>query len=473
MSRAFAVAARMRRHRRLMGDVAQMTAWFAVHGRTSISDGSGLVAEFEQEFAAATRSTHAIVMNSGTAALHSAYFAVGVGPGTEVIVPTYTWHATATAVLQCGATPVFADIDERTLNVDPSDVARKITPRTRAICAVHLWGNPCRVDVLRALADEREVALIEDCSHAHGAAFGGRPVGSWGDVGCFSMHASKPIAAGEGGVAITDDGALYDRMILLGHVGRPRSGLGLSAVGLKDDLAVVDLGVKYRPHAFAVHLGLSQLRRLEDENSRRRHAHEIIAGELAGCPVLAFPAAEPTGERAGFYRYVLTYTGEAPVHAVVVAARHKGVPIEMEAYGQSLLHEMSLFTNVDRAKLGGGCFDATRSASENQSRGNCPVAERVAPRTISFDQLLYLAPAQFVAKAAKGLRGVAEQLNSRTRMGRSKAFRTPPRAGNGRIDPDGWPVGEIGLPGQLALDQPAGSRGEPPAGPPPAGPPLG
>src|SRR5690348_5567892 len=135
----FTTYARGRRHAQLLVDVSRMTGWFATHGRTSISDGSGIVADFEQKFAAMTGSSFALAMNSGTAALHSAYFAVGVGPGTEVIVPTYTWHSTATAVLQCGAVPVFCDIDPRTLTLDPEDVARRISQRTKAICAVHVW----------------------------------------------------------------------------------------------------------------------------------------------------------------------------------------------------------------------------------------------------------------------------------------------------------------------------------------------
>src|ERR1700758_4443148 len=105
----FRTSARARRHARLLSDVSRMTGWFATHGRTSISDGSGIVGDFERRFAALTRTNFALAMNSGTAALHSAYFAVGVGPGAEVIVPTYTWHSTATAVLQCGAVPVFCD----------------------------------------------------------------------------------------------------------------------------------------------------------------------------------------------------------------------------------------------------------------------------------------------------------------------------------------------------------------------------
>src|SRR5207249_3027548 len=136
---------------------------------------------------------HGLVMNSGTAALHSAYFAAGVGPGSEVIVPSYTFFASAAPILQCGGTPVFCDVDERTLTADPDDVERRITPRTRAICVVHMWGNPARMDRFSEIARRHRVALIEDCSHAHGASYRGRPVGSWGDIGCFSLQGEKAV----------------------------------------------------------------------------------------------------------------------------------------------------------------------------------------------------------------------------------------------------------------------------------------
>jgi dTDP-4-amino-4,6-dideoxygalactose transaminase len=129
-------------------------------------------------------------MCNGTATLHSAYFAVGVGPGKEVIVPSYTWHATATPVLQCGATPVFCDIDPRSLNADPDDIERRITERTQAICVVHVWGNPAEMDRIMEIANRYKIKVIEDCWHAHGAVYKGKSVGAWGDIGCFSLWPS-------------------------------------------------------------------------------------------------------------------------------------------------------------------------------------------------------------------------------------------------------------------------------------------
>ena len=197
------------------------------HARRDVSTlarGDGPIAEFEQRFAQLTRTTYALAMNSGTAALHSAYFAVGVKPGTEVIVPGYTFFATASPILQCGGRPVFCDVDPRTLLADADDVERRITPRTRAICVVHLWGNPAPLDRFVEIARRHGVALIEDCSHAHGACYRGVSVGSWGDIGCFSLQGPKAVSGGEAGIAVTNDPVLFDRMLVLGHYGRLKSG---------------------------------------------------------------------------------------------------------------------------------------------------------------------------------------------------------------------------------------------------------
>jgi len=179
--------------------------------------GEGPIAEFERQFAQLTGSSYALAMNSGTAALHSAYFALGVKPGTEVIVPGYTFFATAAPILQCGGRPVFCDVDPETLVADPDDVERRVTLRTRAICVVHLWGNPARMDRFVEIARRHNLGLIEDCSHAHGAVYRGRPVGSWGDIGCFSLQGPKAVSGGEGGIAVTDNPVLFDRMLALGH----------------------------------------------------------------------------------------------------------------------------------------------------------------------------------------------------------------------------------------------------------------
>jgi dTDP-4-amino-4,6-dideoxygalactose transaminase len=188
-------------------------------------------------------------MCNGTATLHSAYFAVGVGPGKEVIVPSYTWHATATPVLQCGATPVFCDIDPRSLNADPDDIERRITERTQAICVVHVWGNPAEMDRIMEIANRYKIKVIEDCWHAHGAVYKGKSVGTWGDIGCFSLNCGKAVDAGEGGVAVTDDPVLFDHMLLLGHFGRIQNGQTARTFKVGD----MSLGLKI-PADHAVHL---------------------------------------------------------------------------------------------------------------------------------------------------------------------------------------------------------------------------
>jgi perosamine synthetase len=407
--RRFALTARARRHAQLSADVARLSGWFATRGRTSISDGSGIIGQFEREFAAATDSSFALAVSNGTAALHSAYFAVGVGPGAEVLVPAYTWHATATPVLQCGAVPVFCDIDPLTLTIDVEDLARRITPRTRAVCAVHVWGSPAEMDKIVEVARRHDLAVIEDCSHAHGARYDGRPVGSWGDVGCFSLHASKPVAAGEAGVAVTDDPVLFDRMLLLGHPGRLASGQAAESF----DPEIVDLGVKYRPHAFAVHLGRSSLKRLDQENERRGRLWATIRDELQESSHLTPTRKLPKAEWGGYYNYVFHFVGAregGSAEDVAHLARSRGVPVDVEAYGRHLLHKAPVFTTLDRARLGGGCFDATRPWGENVVDVRLPVCEDVGPRLLAFDRLMYLASDAFARRSARELGRAASEV---------------------------------------------------------------
>jgi perosamine synthetase len=411
VNRRFSALARARGHRGLLVDVAMLGGWFATHGKTSISDGSGLIGRFEREFADATGSSFALAVTNGTAALHSAYFAVGVGPGTEVLVPAYTWHATATPVLQCGAVPVFCDIDPLTLTIDVEDLTRRITPRTRAICAVHMWGSPAEMDRIVEVARRHHLAVIEDCSHAHGARYDGRTVGSWGDVGCFSLHASKPVAAGEAGIAVTDDPVLFDRMLLLGHPGR----LATSQVAETFAPSVVDLGVKYRPHAFAVHLARSSLKRLDHENQRRGRIWAAIRDELQDSGHLAPTQTLPRAERGGYYRYVIDFVGaheEACAENVARLARSRGVPVEVEAYGRHLLHQAPVFTTLDRARLGGGCFDSTRPWLESVVDVNLPVCEEVGPRLLAFDRMMHLASNAFARRSARELVKAASEVAS-------------------------------------------------------------
>ena len=169
----------------------------------------------EEDWAAYLGAEFALARVDGTAALHSALFAAGVSAGDEVIVQSYNWIATVGTILAANAVPVFADIDPLTLTLDPADVRRRITPRTRAIMVVHLWGHPAAMDELNALAREHNLVVIEDASHAHGGIYRGRKVGTLGDIGVFSLQASKALPAGEGGLLVTHRREYFERALLL------------------------------------------------------------------------------------------------------------------------------------------------------------------------------------------------------------------------------------------------------------------
>jgi perosamine synthetase len=161
--------------------------------RNELSGGTPVVREFERRRRELTGARYAITTVNGTSALYSAYFGVGVGPGDEVLCPDFTWISTISPALLLGARPVFCEADPHTMMVDAEDMRRKITPRTKAIVVVHLWGWVCDMDAIMQLSAETGLAVIEDCSHAHGALSKGRSVGTLGKVGCWSLQGSKPL----------------------------------------------------------------------------------------------------------------------------------------------------------------------------------------------------------------------------------------------------------------------------------------
>jgi dTDP-4-amino-4,6-dideoxygalactose transaminase len=170
----------------------------------------GKVYKVEEEIAKYCGLRHAVAVNSGTSALLTALAGLAIGPGDEVIAPGYTFIASLSSIIYARAIPVLAEVD-RTFNLDPEDVRAKITPRTKAIMAVHMMGNPARLDELKAIADEHDLLLIEDCAQAFGATYKGRPVGSIGDIGAFSFNVYKTITSGDGGMIVTDDEQVYRR----------------------------------------------------------------------------------------------------------------------------------------------------------------------------------------------------------------------------------------------------------------------
>lgn len=384
-------------------------------GILSIADGSGVIGEFEEAFAAMVGARWGLAMNSGTATLHSAYVAVGVGPGDEVIVPSYTWHATITPILHAGATPVFCDLDPRTLTASPADIERTITPRTKAICVVHTWGNVARMDEVAAIARRHGLKLIEDCSHAHGASYHGRGVGTWGDVGCYSLQGTKAVSGGEAGIAVTGDPELYDRMLLLGHFGRVVSG---SKTGRFNELGDMSLGAKYRPHPLAIAIAKVQLERLPELNRLRRRNYAILNDSLEGTPGIEVIQPLANTERGGFLEFKLAYRpdqlGGVPRDVFARAVAAEGAPMTVDRYSSfnytyGLLHLAPLFNTFDLTDIGGVFYDRTVNGGKPTRRyqpGSLPVTEDVCRRLLSFPAFTDVDPA-FVRDCAAAVRKVA------------------------------------------------------------------
>jgi dTDP-4-amino-4,6-dideoxygalactose transaminase len=261
------------------------------------------VAAFEKAFAERHQVAHAIAVTSCTTALHLALAAVGVGPGDEVIVPAFTWVATANAVLYCGATPVLADVDRITYNIDVDSVARKVTPRTRALIAVHLFGRCADVDALRAVLPAG-VALVEDAACAAGAAWQGRPVGTLGTVAAFSFHPRKSVTTGEGGMVTTNDTQLARRVDQMRNHGATVSEEQRHSGPRPYLLPEFDiLGYNYRMTDLQGAVGLVQLRKLDTFIDERARWAAWYRDALDGIPWLRLPD-EPRGIRHGWQAFV-------------------------------------------------------------------------------------------------------------------------------------------------------------------------
>jgi dTDP-4-amino-4,6-dideoxygalactose transaminase len=285
-------------------------------------------ADFERRLGEALGTPRVLAVTNCTAALHLAYAALGIGPGDEVICPSLTFVATANAALLTGATVVLADIvGEHDLGIDPDDVARKITPRTRAIAVVHYAGYPCDMDAIRALAAERGVAIVEDAAHAPLGRWRGQALGTLGDAGCFSFFSNKNLAVGEGGAVTARDDALLARMRLLRSHGMTTLTLDRHK-GHAFTYDVTAAGMNYRIDEIRSAIGLVQLARLADGNRRRRELAARYHEALATLPGVTVPyrgfSKRGVGESAHHIMPVLLPEG-APREAVMERMKAQGI----------------------------------------------------------------------------------------------------------------------------------------------------
>jgi perosamine synthetase len=309
------------------------------------------VEEFETVVAARIGAAHGVATTSCTTALHLALVASGVGPGDEVICPSYSFIATANAVLYAGATPVFADIQADTWNIDPADIGKRVSPKTKAILAVHQVGLAADIDRVKSAAP-KGVRLIEDAACAIGSLYKGRPVGSSGNISCLSFHPRKTISLGEGGMVLTDDGAIAD------HVRRLRShGASVSDLDRHRAQGLVyeeyhELGYNYRMTDIQAAIGLEQMKRLDDLLARRRAA--AVRYNTAFCRVEQIQTpAEPAYARHSYQSYAIRLRPGGRD----VAARRDEAMRELIAAGVSCrrgippIHLEPLYRDRNRAPL--------------------------------------------------------------------------------------------------------------------------
>jgi perosamine synthetase len=323
------------------------------------------IPEFEQAFAALTGSLEAVAVSSGTAALHAAMHAINIKPGDEVIVPAITFAATANSVVFQGGRPIFVDVHPDTLLIDPEQVARHISTKTKAIIVVDYAGQPCDYDTLRKLADRYHVKLIADACHSLGGSYKGRPVGQLADLSTFSFHPVKHITTGEGGMISTNDPDLARRMrifrnhgITSDHRQREQQGSWF--------YEMVDLGYNYRITDIQCALGLSQLRKLAAWVKRRQEIAQRYNSAFA-----EIPAVQPLGVRAEVSHAYHLYVIRLDLTKLQATRGHIFAALRAEGIGVNVHYIPVHLHPFYRKQLG-------------TKPGMCPVAEAAYEQIISL-----------------------------------------------------------------------------------------
>ena len=325
---------------------------------------------------------HAVSLNSATSGLYAAVGAAGVGPGDEVIVSPYTMSASATAALIYGGIPVFADIDPHTFCLDPESIGRCISPRTRAIIVVDLFGHPADMAKIMSLARDHGLVVIEDAAQAPGAKYQGRLAGTLADMGVYSLNYHKTIHCGEGGVVVTDNSRFAERLQLI----RNHAEVVVKAKGEPDLVNMV--GFNYRMTEIEAAIAAEQLKKLEALVQARVAAADYLSERLQGRPGLTLPYVGPD-TRHGYYLYVMKYDATATGisrRLLAEAIRAEGVPL-MEAYVEPIYLQPMY---QQRTAFGNKGYPFSLAATApSYEKGCCPVTERMYERELLFTNICH------------------------------------------------------------------------------------
>ncbi len=303
---------------------------------------ASVVDDFAKEFAMFAGTKYALPQVNGTACLLSSFFAIGIKPGDEVIAPTNTYWASVMPAAFLGAKIVFCESEKASLGIDPEDVKKKVTPKTKAIVPVHLYGYPCDMDPIMEIADKHGITVIEDASHAHGAAYKGKRVGTFGKCAAFSLQGSKILPAGEAGVLVTDDVEIYEKSVALGHYER-LSGVERDAY---KKYRKTGLGLKHRLSPLHAAIALCQLKRFPEVNGRITRNCENFRKGIAGIEGTGFYLpGMPKHVSRGYFMNQVVYDegpGIIPRTEIVQMLATEGLRVGQSRY--ELLHKQAYFT---------------------------------------------------------------------------------------------------------------------------------
>lgn len=356
-----------------------------------------VIQELEEDFREFTGRTHVLAHCNGTTGLMAAFHALGLEPGDEVLVPTATFWASVLPMIWCGLVPVFCESEADTLGIDPVDAAGRITPRTKAIVIVHLWGLPCKVREIRKLADAHGLKVIEDASHAHGASVDGVPCGNFGDISVFSLQGDKLVPAGEGGVLLTDDDDIHRRALLLGDITR------IIRMPMPDmRFAATSFGIKTRIAPMSAALGRAMLARLPETNAIRGRNHGLLLDAIEPLGFEGFRA--PAGSRRVWFEFILRHRDpDLDVARLVEILQQLGCRIGLPRY--PLLHQQPFFTEGHWKTI--GRYPGDRLLPEI---GSFPVTEAMNRRMIRLPNFCHPDSEPLIGQYAAAFRRAMELL---------------------------------------------------------------
>jgi dTDP-4-amino-4,6-dideoxygalactose transaminase len=373
--------------RKALTDVLESRTWWRTPGTQTT--------QFEQEFAAYQQAKYGVAVTNGTAALEVALAALGIGPGDEVIVPDFTFVATASAVLFVGALPVLVDVLPDTYCIDPAKVEAAITPRTKAIIAVHMGGHPADLDALGVIAKGHGLRLVEDSSHAHGSEWRGKRVGAIGDIGTFSFQQSKLMTAGEGGIVVTNDPDL-ERMIRSVHDCGRMPGEWFYAHFI--------YGSNYRLSEWQGAILRVQLQRADELNELRQRSVAFLDREMPKIEGITPQVLDPRVTCNAHYAYIFHVDSAAfsglSTEKFIQAFNAEGFPTQAS---YPPLHELDVFTSGEYRRRLQGTQGLTEPAF---LKADFPATSRAAWETVWLPQPVLLGSEEEIAQAVEAIRKI-------------------------------------------------------------------